>query len=76
MDKYILSRRLCNVWSIIVIVVERFALGSFPLEEAREHTSIFFIFINTRDISQGSSIFSYVIWFCTIFYVNSMKFWD
>jgi hypothetical protein len=43
MDSYILSRRLCNVLSRIVIVFGAFSLGGFPLEEASEHSSLFFI---------------------------------
>jgi hypothetical protein len=72
MDSYILRRRLCNVLSRIVIVFESFTLRGFPLEEASEHISLFFLL--SRDIYEGLSIFSCVLCFFSTFYVISLKF--
>jgi hypothetical protein len=73
MDNYILSRRLCNVLSRIVIVFGAFLLEVSPLK--RQVNITLYFLLSKRYFLGFISLFSCVLGFCTTFYVISLKFW-
>jgi hypothetical protein len=50
----------------------RIVLKGFPVGEASEHISLFFL--SSISFLGFISLFSYVLGFCTIFYVNCLNF--